>query len=316
MPRKDIKGNIQLSSYDDILGGGIKHHEGEVTEMPLDNLHTFKDHPFKVLDDEHMTELVESIKEKGVLSPAIVRKRAKGGYEIISGHRRRRACQLAGLSTMPVIIKDIDDDEAIIMMVDANIQRENILPSERAFALQMKMNARKHQGKRNDLTSGTEFHKLASEEYETTSGTEFHKSIADEIGEEEGMTGRMVRKYVRLTNLLPELLDRVDNEKITITQANNISFIEKPEQEIISSILSKTDRKMTDRQAKQLREAAECNMLDEDSICDILIGKTAVIRTVTFSEKELLKYFPESLDGNEIKQFIIKLIEEWKEASE
>lgn len=316
MPRKDIKGNIQLSSYDDILGGGIKHHEGEVTEMPLDNLHTFKDHPFKVLDDEHMTELVESIKEKGVLSPAIVRKRAKGGYEIISGHRRRRACQLAGLSTMPVIIKDIDDDEAIIMMVDANIQRENILPSERAFALQMKMQALKQQGKRTDLTSGTDFHKLAPDETETTSGHNVPKLTSDQIGEEEGLSGRQVKRYIRLTNLIPGLLERVDNGKIGFVQAVDLSFIGKPEQEIILAILSKTDRKMTARQAKQLREAAECNMLDEDSICDILIGKTAVIRTVTFSEKELLKYFPESMDGNEIKQFIIKLIEEWKEASE
>ena len=316
MPRKDIKGNIQLSSYDDILGGGIKHHEGEVTEMPLDNLHTFKDHPFKVLDDEHMTELVESIKEKGVLSPAIVRKRAKGGYEIISGHRRRRACQLAGLSTMPVIIKDIDDDEAIIMMVDANIQRENILPSERAFALQMKMQALKQQGKRTDLTSGTDFHKLAPDETETTSGHNVPKLTSDQIGEEEGLSGRQVKRYIRLTNLIPGLLERVDNGKIGFVQAVDLSFIGKPEQEIILAILSKTDRKMTARQAKQLREAAECNMLDEDNICDILIGKTAVIRTVTFSEKELLKYFPESMDGNEIKQFIIKLIEEWKEASE
>ncbi len=315
MRKGSIKGNIQLSTYDDLLSGGVKHHEGEITEMPLVNLHPFKDHPFKVLDDEHMAELVESIKEKGVLSPAIVRKRQKGGYEIISGHRRKRACELAGLVSMPVIIKDMDDDDATILMVDANIQRENILPSERAFALQMKMKARKHQGKRNDLTSGTEFHKLSSEQSEPTSGTEFHKSIADEIGEEEGMTGRMVRKYVRLTNLLPELLNRVDNEKISISQANNISFIEKPEQKIISSILSKTDRKMTDRQAKQLREAAECKMLDEDSICDILIGKTAIMRTVTFSEKELSEYFPDSMDGNEVKQLMIDLIKKWKETS-
>ena len=266
---------------------------------------------------EIAASLVESIKEKGVLSPAIVRKRAKGGYEIISGHRRRRACQLAGLSTMPVIIKDIDDDEAIIMMVDANIQRENILPSERAFALQMKMKAVKQQGKRSDLTSSHSDQKLIDDhEEELTSGHNVPKLAADKIGEEEGISATVVRRYIRLTNLIPGLLDRVDNGKIGFMQAVDLSFIEKPEQEIILAIISKTDRKMTARQAKQLREAAECNMLDEDSICDIHIGKTAVIRTVTFSEKELLKYFPESMDGNEIKQFIIKLIEEWKEASE
>lgn len=188
MPRKSIKDNIQLTSYDDLLGGGIKRHEGDITEMPLENLHTFKDHPFKVLDDEHMSELVESIKEKGVLTPAIVRKRDEGGYEIISGHRRRHACELAGLATMPVIIKEMDDNDAIILMVDANIQRENILPSERAFALQMKMNAIKQQGKRTDLTSSHSDQKLSGElDDESTSGRDVPKLTSEIIGEEEGL---------------------------------------------------------------------------------------------------------------------------------
>ena len=221
---------------------------------------------------------------------------------------------------MPVIIKEMDDDEAIILMVDANIQREHILPSERAFALQMKMKARKNQGKRNDLTSGTEFHKSDSEQneigVEETSGTEFHKSISDEIGEEEGISGRQVRQYVRLTNLLPGILERVDKEKIGIKQAVELSFIDKPEQKTILSIISRTDRKLTARQAKLLRTTFESGILDEDEICNILIGKTAVIRTVTFSENELSHYFPESMDSCKIKETIIKLLEKSKEESE
>lgn len=320
MRKESLKGKMQLSSYDDILSGGVKHHEGEITEMPLVNLHSFKKHPFKVLDDEHMAELVESIKEKGVLSPAVVRKRKEGGYEIISGHRRKHACELAGLVTMPVIIKEMDDDEATILMVDANIQREHILPSERAFALQMKMKARKNQGKRNDLTSGTEFQKSDTESEEEedklTSGTGFQKSISDEIGEEEGISGRQVRQYVRLTNLLPGILERVDNEKIGIKQAVELSFIDKPEQKIIHSILSKTDRKLTARQAKLLRTSFESGMLDEDEICDILIGKMAVSRTVTLTEKELSLFFPDNMDGNQVKEAILGILEKQKEESE
>ncbi len=297
MHKQNIKGKVQILSYDDLLSGGVKHEEGEIVEMPLVNLHPFKNHPFKVLDDEHMKELAESIKEKGVLSPAIVRKRESGGYEIISGHRRKHACELVGLMTMPVIIKTLDDDEATILMVDANIQREDILPSERAFAFQMKMKARKHQGERNDLRYGTEFRRSASEE----------------IGKEEGMSGRQVRQYVRLTNLLPGILDRVDKEKIGIKQAVDLSFIEKPEQKLILSGLEKTDRKMTARQAKQLRGAAESGLLDEETICEILNGKSAVIRTVTLSENELSKYFPSDMDSHEIKSFILQQLEERKE---
>ncbi len=312
MPRKSIKDNIQLTSYDDLLGGGIKRHEGDITEMPLENLHTFKDHPFKVLDDEHMNELVESIKEKGVLTPAIVRKRDEGGYEIISGHRRRHACELAGLSTMPVIIKEMDDNDAIILMVDANIQRENILPSERAFALQMKMNAIKQQGKRTDLTSSHSDQKLSGElDDESTSGRDVPKLTSEIIGEEEGLSGRQVKRYIRLTNLVPGLLERVDNGKIGIMQAVDLSFIEESDQEAILSALIKTDRKMTAKQAKMLRGGAECKMLDEDIINDILIGKAGTIRTVTFSERELNNYFPLNMDGNEIKQIIIELVQKW-----
>ena len=296
MHKQNIKGQIKLVSNDDLLSSGVKHDEGEIVEMPLVNLYPFKNHPFKVLDDEYMKELTESIKEKGVLSPAIVRKRANGGYEIISGHRRKHACELAGLMTMPVIIKNLEDDEATILMVDANIQREDILPCERAFALQMKMKARKHQGERNDLSCGTEF----------------HKSTSEEIGKEEGLSGRQVRQYVRLTKLLPGILDRVDKEKIGIKQAVDLSFIEKPEQKLILLELEKTDRKMTGRQAKQLREAAESGLLDADTVCEIITGKSAVIKTVTLSEKELSKFFSSEMDSHEIKTIILRILDEWK----
>ena len=311
MPKKSIKDNIQLVTFDDLMGGGIKQHEGEITEIPLENLHTFKDHPFKVVDDDQMTELVESIKEKGVLSPAIVRERDEGGYEIISGHRRKHACELAGLSTMPVIVKNMDDNDAIILMVDANIQRENILPSERAFALQMKMQALKQQGKRSDLTSSQGDPKLMDASDDITSGRDVPKLTSERIGEEEGLSGRQVKRYIRLTNLIPGLLDRVDSGKIGIMQAVDLSFIDESDQEAILSALNRTDRKMTAKQAKMLRGGAECKMLDEDIINDILIGNAGTIRTVTFSERELANYFPLNMDGNEIKKIIVELIEEW-----
>ena len=264
MHRKTVTGKVCLTPYEKLLKSGVKLYNGEVKDIELPLLHPFKNHPFKVVEDEHMTELVESIKEKGVLSPAIVRRMETGGYEIISGHRRKRACELAGLLTMPVIIKELDDDEATILMVDANIQRENILPSERAFSLQMKMDALKRQGRRSDLedteidydqeltsghndpklpkgksTSGHDVQKLegstsshngqkldldeeveisaqgepkleGNSDKELTSGHDVQKFVADRIGDEEGLSGRQIRRYVRLTNLIPEILLRVD----------------------------------------------------------------------------------------------------------
>jgi len=198
MSKGSIKGKVNIISYDELLSGEDYKEKADIVEVPIQDLYEFKNHPFHVVDDEKMEELVESIKEKGVLSPAIVRPREEGGYEIISGHRRRRACELAEMESMPAIIRDLDDDEATILMVDANIQRENILPSERAFAYKMRIKAEKNQGKRTDLTSGQIVPKL----------------ISEQIGDEEGMSGRQIKRYVRLTNLLPELLEKVDNGKI------------------------------------------------------------------------------------------------------
>lgn len=299
MRKQSIKGKVQLVSYDDLLCGGVDHSKSDIVDMPLSNLYEFKNHPFHVVDDEKMDELVQSIKEKGVLSPAIVRKREKGGYEIISGHRRRRACELAGLLSMPVIIKDLDDNDATILMVDANIQRENILPSERAYSLKMKMNALKNQGKRNDLTSGQSDPKLT----------------AEKIGDKEGISASVVKRYVRLTNLIPDILQRVDVGKIGFMQAVDLSYIPEKEQKIILGVIEDNDKKMTARQAKMLRNAYECGTLDKEEVTSILIGKNAIIRTVTLSESELKNYFPEDMDAGDIKEIITGLLEKWKEES-
>ena len=369
MHRKTVTGKVCLTPYEKLLKSGVKLYNGEVKDIELPLLHPFKNHPFKVVEDEHMKELVESIKEKGVLSPAIVRRMETGGYEIISGHRRKRACELAGLLTMPVIIKDLDDDEATILMVDANIQRENILPSERAFSLQMKMEALKRQGSRSDLektsseigqettsdhndpklqkvnstsghnvpksqedelTSRRDVEKLdrdkekatsahsepkleVDSENELTSGHYVPKLAAEIIGEGEGLCGRQIKRYIRLTNLIPDLLIRVDNGKIGLVQGVDLSFIDAEKQQIISTILQGTDKSMTVKQAKMLREAAEAGTLDEDTAFNIILGKTAFLRTVTFSEKELKRYFPEEVNSAQIKRFMIGLLNDWKE---
>ena len=341
MHRRTVTGKVCLTPYEKLLKSGVKLYNGEVKDIELPLLHPFKNHPFKVVEDEHMKELVESIKEKGVLSPAIVRRMETGGYEIISGHRRKRACELAGLLTMPVIIKDLDDDEATILMVDANIQRENILPSERAFSLQMKMDALNRQGSRSDLeksssdngqeitsghndpklqgdklTSRRDVEKLDDNQDENTDLTSDHKGpkwAADRIGGEEGLSGRQIQRYIRLTNLIPGLLLRVDKGKIGIMQAVDLSFIDQEKQEIINNVLNKTDKKMTDKQAKMLRESADSGTLNEDTAFDIILGKTAFLRTVTFSEKELKRYFPEEVNSAQIKRFMIGLLNDWKE---
>ena len=300
MHKQNLKNNIRISNFEDLLNGGVDHEMDEVTNMPLINLYTFKDHPFKVVDDEKMQELVESIKEEGVLSPAIVRKREKGGYEIISGHRRKRACEIAGLKSMPVIIKDLDDDEATILMVDANIQRDGILPSERAFSLQLKMKALKNQGKRTDLTSGQVVQKLA----------------ADEIGKEEDMSGRQVRRYISLTNLLPGLLEMVDQGKIGLVPAVNISFIGREEQGWILREIQKTHGRLSLRQAEELRKAFKDNMLTEDEVIWIVTGGNKTRRTITFTSKDLNPFFDEELDKDTVKGIILELIKKWKEESQ
>ncbi len=295
MPKFDLKENIKLSSYEEILGA---NSEGDsIKNIPIESLNTFKNHPFHVVDDEDMQELVESIKEKGVLSPLIARKSIDGGYEIISGHRRKRASELAGLKVIPVIVKDLDDDEATILMVDANIQREKILPSERAFSFRMKMNAMSHQGARTDLTSGQIVQKLT----------------ADEIGEKYGFSGKKVMRYVRLTELIPELLEKVDEDLLGFIPAVNISFVGKDEQSWINAVIEETSKKISVKESERLKEAYDGGSLDESEVLHILTGKVRLRNCLTLSEKELNRYFPEEHDTLKIKNIIFGLLEKWKE---
>lgn len=300
MPKQNIKGKVNIISYDELLSGEDIKEKSDIVELPIKDLYEFKNHPFHVFDDEKMKELVDSIKEKGILSPIIVRSRNEGGYEIISGHRRRRACELAEIENVPAIIRDLDDDDATILMVDANIQRENILPSERAFSLQMKMKALKNQGKRTDLTSGQVGPKLASEE----------------VGNEVGISGRQVKRYVSLTKLLPELLEKVDSGKIGFVPAVNLSGIGRGEQKWILKVLDETNKNITLKQSEILKKESSEGTLTEETVVSILVGKNATIRTVTLNEPELKRYFPNEMDSKEIKELIIDLIEQWKGETE
>ena len=294
---KNIKNLIQLNSFDDVLQVRENTGDYEVVELPLHQLFTFKDHPFRVVDDEEMQELVESIREKGVLSPAIVRRIGEKQYEIISGHRRKRACEIIGQMTMPVIVKELDDKEATILMVDANIQRENILPSERANAYKMRMEAEGKQGERSDLTSGQVGPKLTTEE----------------IGEDSGISGRQVKRYIRLTNLLPDLLKRVDEKNIGFIPGVELSFLESEEQSWVLAVLNESGKKITLKQAEQLHKLSEEKELTEDLVCMTIMGKPVVKRTVSFTEKELRQYFPPDMPAETIKYVITELIKEWKE---
>ena len=292
-----IKGKVGIESYNSLFGLGDTMENYEVEEMPLHKLYTFKNHPFHVVDDDKMKELVQSIQEKGVLSPAIVRKIDEDGYEIISGHRRKRACEIAGLLTMPVIVRELSDKDATILMVDANIQRENVLPSERANAYKMRMEAEGKQGERSDLTSGQVGPKLTT----------------DEIGEDSGISGRQVKRYIRLTNLLPELLQRVDEKNIGFIPGVELSFLESEEQSWVLAVLKESGKKITLKQAEQLHQLSEEKALTEDLVCMTIMGKSVVKRTVSFTEKELRQFFPPDMPAETIKYVITELIKKWKE---
>ena len=298
MANDGIKGKMEVRPYKDLFGA--KSGRERVVEIDLSELHEFKNHPFRVVDDEKMQELAESIKEKGVVSPAIIRKREEGGYEIISGHRRKRACEIAGLKTMPAIIKELDDREAIIFMVDANIQRENVLPSERAHAYKMRMDAEGKQGERSDLTSGQIGPKLTT-------------SI---IGEDNGISGTQVKRYIRLNQLLPDLLEQVDEKKIGFVPGVELSFLREEEQDWVLSVLNETGKKISLKQAEELHKKSEEKVLTEDIVLRTIIGKPVIKRTVSFSEKELRQYFPDDMPVETIKYLITELIKKWKEESQ
>lgn len=293
---------ISLTNYEELLA--VPTIEG-ASDIPLDQLHEFKGHPFHVVDDEAMDELVESIKAKGVLSPAIARKRPEGGFELISGHRRTHAARRAGLDKIPVFVKDYSDDEAVCIMVDSNIQRERILPSEKAFALKMKMDAMRHQGFRSDLTSD-------QNELRSTSDQNGPKLMSNQIGMMYGMSSSQVKRYIRLTHLLPELLLMVDQEKIKVTNAVEISFLSVDVQKQVLDYI-KNGHSLTKNKIMQLRNC-DTDTTDSAEVDKILHGqaKSVEIRQIVLTNRELGKYFPEQVTEKEVKRQIIQLLDEWK----
>ena len=304
---------IKLQSIDELLG--VPEIAG-TQEIELGRIHSFPNHPFKVLDDEKMETLVDSIRENGVLNPVIVRPDNTGNYEMISGHRRLHAAELAGLKKIPAIVKEMTDDEAIIKMVDANIQREEILPSERAFSFKMKMEAMKRRGYRSDLESENSIIKS-----DPTLGTEFQKSdkwSRDIIGFEAGMTGRQVTKYIRLTELIPELLDMTDEKKITITMAVDISYFDKTIQQWIYEYI-KENGFLKPAQITLLKESpgiSNATQYDVISILNRAIAKKKVSANVSLSEKKLDKYFPPHYSSKQREEIIIQLLEQWSMSQE
>ena len=302
MPKKG--GNISLSSYDDIFQTDQSREEAQqerVQEIPLSELHPFKGHPFKVLDDEAMQKTVESIAQFGVMTPAIARPRPEGGYEIIAGHRRHHASELAGKETMPVIVRNMDDDAATILMVDSNMQRETLLPSERAFAFKMKSDAMKHQGMRTDLTSVQLAPKLTT-------------AI---IGEESGMSSDNVKRYIRLTNLIPVLLDMVDEKKIAFNPAVEISYLKPEEQQDFLEAMDYAQSTPSLSQAQRLKKFSQEGKCSLDAMCAIMSQeKKGELDRVTIKHDVLRKYFPKSYTPKQMEDTIIKLLEQWQRKRE
>ena len=295
--------NISLKGYDDIFSTEQSRAESQqerVQEIPLSELHPFEGHPFRVVDDEEMMKTAESVRDFGVLTPAIVRPDPDGGYEIVSGHRRHRASELAGKETMPAIVRDLDDDAAIILMVDANLQRETILPSERAFAYKMKLDAIKHQGERTDLTSGQLVQKLLS---------------VEKVAEGTGESYKNVQRYIRLTELIPELLDMVDTGQIKFNPAVELSYLASEEQQDFLSAMDYAQAAPSLSQAQRIKKLAqECTL---DAMCEIMNEiKKGELDRVTFKTDSLRKYFPKSYTNKQMEDKIIQLLEQWQKKRE
>lgn len=293
---------IELASVDDLFSTEESRQDEQlekIQEIPLSELHPFKDHPFKVKDDDAMIETADSIKKYGVLVPAIARPLPDGGYELVAGHRRRRASELAGKETMPVIVRDLDDDAATIIMVDSNLQRENLLPSERAFAYKMKLEAIKHQGARTDLTSVQVEQKLSARD-----------QVAKEAGERSGI---QVMRYVRLTELIPELLDMVDEKKIAFNPAYELSFLKPDEQQMLVETMDYEQATPSLSQAQRMKKFSQEGKLSEDVMLAIMSEeKKGDLDKVTLSSDTLRKYFPKSYTPAKMQATIIKLLEQWQ----
>lgn len=288
-----------LTSYDDIFSTEASRQQEQIQRLALSKLHPFKDHPFRVLDDDRMMETVESVKEYGVLVPIIARPMADGGYEIVSGHRRKRACELAGLNEIPAIVRDLDDDEAVIIMVDSNLQRENILPSERAKAYQMKLEAIKHQGERRDLTSRQLVGKLEA---------------ADLIGQDTGESGRQIQRILRLNNLEPPLIDKVDAGKLAFTPAVELSYLKPEEQQWLDTALENTQQTPSLSQAQRMKRESKHGTLSEQGIMEIMTENKQTVPakgSVVLPQEKLTKYFPRSYTTEQMEKVIFKLLDYW-----
>ena len=294
-------GNLALKGLDDLFSTEENRQEEQreqVQQIPIDELHPFTNHPFKVLDDEAMTRTVESIAQYGVLAPLIARPRPEGGYEIISGHRRQYAAKLAGLETLPVIVRQMSDDAAVILMVDSNLQREHILPSERAFAYKMKLEALKNQGARSDLTSSQVGMKLQA---------------LDIVGQEAGDSRNQVHRFIRLTNLIPELLDMVDEKKISFNPAVELSYLDESQQRDFLEAMNDTQNAPSLSQAQRLKKLAQEGHFSYD-VAFAVMGeeKKDELDKVVIKNDTLRKYFPRSYTPKQMEDTIIKLLEQWQ----
>ena len=299
MSSKGLSNRIKLSSYDDMFSAEndgnatseAKTVEGQRVEIHLSELHTFENHPFRVVDDENMEEMVESVKEYGVLVPAIARPRAEGGYELISGHRRKHASELAGKDTMPVIVRDCDNDEAVVIMVDANIQREDILVSERAKAYQMKYEAMKHQGKAQG-------------------------NSLQEMSEQAGESMKTIQRLICIASLDDKLLAMVDEKKLGLRQGVDLSFIPQEQQRIVYEVISEMGVSLSQEQSARIKEASRKGYLNADFLRDFLSEKKPKPRKVVFNQKKLDNYFTPDMSNEDIEELIVKLLDEWKEKGE
>ena len=297
MSKRGIGEKIKLSSYEDMFGteeenvSGPLDSKGQIVDIPIPELHTFKNHPFRVVDDEAMDEMVESIKEYGVLVPAIVRPREEGGYEILSGHRRHHASTLAGMSTMPAIIKECNDDEATVIMVDANIQREDILISEKALAYQMKYEAMKHQG----VAGG---------------------SSLQEISEQSGESMKSIQRLICIASLNKELLDMVDSKKLGIRQGVDLSFLSEEQQQTVYKVITELGISLSWDDTSRIKEAGKKGYLNADYLKDILTHEKVKTRKVVLNQKRLDTYFEPNMSNEDIEELIVSLLEEWKKKRE
>lgn len=296
---KSAAKNIQLASYDDLFKTDEERQadtQERVQSLPLDKLEPFPNHPFKVIDDDKMLETVESIKERGVLVPILVRPKNDGNFEIVSGHRRHHASQLAGLTEIPAIVREMDDDTAILLMVDSNLQREELLPSEKAFAYKMKLDAIKRQGKRTDLTSAQIVPKLQAR---------------DIVAHDAGVNRMEVTRYVRLTYLVPDLLDRVDNKTMAFNAAVEVSYLTEPEQLMLCDAIEREECTPNLSQAKRLKQYSQDGKLDENVMDAIMTEEKPIEDKLVLKGDVLAKYFPKTYTPSQKQKVIVKLLEDW-----